>query len=167
MKRNAGQRGMVVAELLIAIGLSAMIVGTVGSAVFQFTGATERGNQQFRALHDVQNAGYWLTRDGARAESTSLVEGAPPVSSIILNWTDDGQPKSCAYSLFGTDLTRYADGGYPNGTATIVARNISHVEFSMSQGVIIVSITSSPDGRWGVEKEITYRISRRPTNPIP
>ena len=146
-------------ELLMAAGISAMLVGVLGSAIFQFMQVTERGNDQFRALHDVQNAGYWITLDGKRAATTTLIEGAQPVESMSLSWTDSGQPHTVTYSLSGTDLQRDH-----NGTMTPVARHVSAVGFSISQGVVTATLTSSPEGRWEVTKETAYRICLRPTD---
>lgn len=159
MKMGTDQRGMTLVEVLMAAGIAAILVGVLGSAIFQFMQVTERGNNQFRALHDVQNAGYWLTRDGKRAATTDLLEGAQPVESITLNWTDGGQPHTVAYSLLGTDLQRDH-----NGTITTVARHISSLGFSISQGVITAALNSSPGDRWGASKQTTYKTYLRPTD---
>lgn len=159
MKIGTHERGMTLVELLLAAGIAAMVAGVLGSATFQFMQVTERGNDQFRALHNVQNAGYWITLDGRRAETTDLIEGAEPVESMTLSWTDSGQPHTVTYSLTGTDLQRDH-----NGTMTIVARYVSSVGFSISEGVITATLTSSPDGRWEVSKETTYKVCPRPTD---
>lgn len=159
MKMRIDQRGMTLVELLMAAGISAMLVGVLGSAIFQFMQVTERGNDQFRALHDLQNAGYWLTLDGKRAQTTTLIEGAQPVESMTLNWTDGSESHTATYSLSATALQRNH-----NGTITIVARHVSSVGFSISQGVITTTVTSSPEGRWEVSKEMTYKTCLRPTD---
>ncbi len=158
MNMGADQRGIMLVELLMAAGIAAMLVGVLGSAIFQLMQVTERGNEQFRALHDVQNAGYWITLDAKRAQTTSLIEGAQPAGSIILSWSDGGQSHSVTYSLSGTGLQRDH-----NDTITVVARHISSVGFSISQGVVTATVTSSPDGRWGVSKQTTYKVCPRPT----
>lgn len=157
MKIGTDQRGFTLAEFLMAAGIAVMLVGVLGSAIFQFVRVTEQGNDQFRALHDVQNAGYWITLDGRRAETTDLVEGAQPVESATLGWTDRGQAHTSTYSLSGTDLQRNYDG-----TITTVARYVSSVGFSISaEGYITVNVTSSPGGRWGVSEETVYKVYPR------
>ena len=159
MKIGTDQRGITLVETLLAAGIAAMIVGVLGSAIFLFMRVTEEGNDHFRALHDVQNAGFWITRDGGGAQSISLNEGEDPVESMTLGWTDGGQAHTVTYSLSGTDLQRNYDG-----TVTTVARYISGVGFSISsEGVITGNITSSPEGRWETSEEVTYKIWPRPT----
>ena len=159
MKIGTDQRGMTLVELLIAAAIAAMLVPILGSAIFQFMQVTEQGNDQFRALHDVQNAGYWITLDGKRAATTDLIEGADLVDSITLSWTDGGQAHTTTYSLSSTDLQRDH-----NGTTITVARYILNVGFSISQGVITANLTSSPEGRWEVSEETTYKVCLRPTD---
>jgi len=159
MKMGTCQRGVTLVETLLAAGIATMIVGVLGSAIFLFWRATEQGNEQCRALHDVQNAGFWITRDGQRAQSTSLNEGEDPVESMTLSWTDGGQSHTVTYSLSGTSLQRNYDG-----TVTTVARHISSVGFSISaQRVITADITSSPEGRWEISEQTTHKVYLRPT----
>jgi len=158
MKIRFDQRGTTLIELLISVGLTAIIAVVLGSVIFQFAQATEQGNGQLQALHDLQNAGYRITADGKRAETTNLIEGAGPVSTMTLAWSDGEQSNTITYSLSGTDLEREH-----NGTTRVVARHVSGVEFSISQGVVTVTITSAPAGRWGVSKQATYKTYLRPT----
>ncbi len=154
----ADQRGLTLVELLLALGISALISGTLGTAIHQFVMASERGNDDLRALHDVQNAGFWLTLDGERAEGTNLVDGAPPAQSMTLSWTIGGQAHTSAYSLSETALNRDH-----NGTITTVARHVASAQFSLAGRVITVTMTSTPAGRWGVSEQATYKVWLRPT----
>ncbi len=130
----------------------------LGPAIYQFNMASERGNNELSALSDVQNAGYWLTLDGERAEATNLVNGASPAGSMTLSWTSGGQAHTSTFSLSGTELKR----NY-NGTNTTVARHISSVGFSIAAQLVTVTITSTPEGRVGVSEQATYKIWLRPT----
>jgi type II secretory pathway pseudopilin PulG len=139
------QRGLTLVETLLATAIATMIVGLLGSTLFMFMRSTEQGNKQLIAYQDLQNAGYWISQDGMAAQTTNLV-------------TDGGQSNTVTYSLSGDDLKRNH-----NGTVMSVARNISNVNFSISQRVITGNITSSPASRWGVSKEAIYKVSLRPT----
>jgi hypothetical protein len=156
---NFDRRGITLVETLLAASITAMIVGVLGSALFLFWRGTEQGNDQYRALHDVQNAGFWITRDGEMAQSTSLTPGADPLQSMTLSWADEGQVHTVSYSLSGASLQRDEDG-----SVSTVARNVSAAGFSISaQRVITVVITSTPAGRWGVTEQATYKAYLRPT----
>lgn len=158
MKTRTGQRGITLVEAIVVTGITAIIVAILGSAVFQILQVTGQGNNEFRALHDIQNAGYWITLDGKRAQTTSLTRNAAPVGSMSLNWTEGGQSHTVTYSLSGASLQRNYDG-----TVTTVARYISSVGFSLSQdSIITTTVTSSPDGRWEVSETTTYKTCMRP-----
>ncbi|MCZ6789996.1 MAG: prepilin-type N-terminal cleavage/methylation domain-containing protein [Chloroflexi bacterium] len=153
------QRGLTLVELLLAAAISALIATTLGAAIHQFIMASERGNDNLRALHDVQNAGFWLTLDGERAEGTNLVDSAPPAQSMTLSWTSGGQAHTSTYSISGTALKRDH-----NGTITTVARHVASAQFSFAGRVITAAMTSTPAGRWGVSEQATYKIWLRPTD---
>ncbi|MDY6892946.1 MAG: type II secretion system protein [Chloroflexota bacterium] len=159
MKLKTDQRGVTLLEVLMAAGIAAMLASVCAASIFLFLGVTEQSNEQFRALHDIQNAGYWLSLDGRRAQATDLIDGAAPVGDLILNWTEDDQMNTVTYSLSDTRLQRDH-----NGNVTIVARHITNIGFSISQGLITSNITSSPDGRWAKREEATYQVCLRSTS---
>ena len=146
-------------EVITAVTISAMITGVLGTAMYQFVNVTERGNDEFKTTHDMQNAGHWITLDAQRAQTTDLVDGAPDVNSVTLSWSDGGHSYSSSYSVSGTELQRNF-----NSTVTTVARHVSSIGFSLSGGIITVSLTSSPTGRQSISKDITYKIYMRPTS---
>ena len=157
MRRLGDQSGLTLVELLVATAITGLLAGALGTTVHQLFMTSERGNDELRALHDVQNAGSWLNLDGERAETTNLIDGAPPAASMTLSWTSGSQAHTVTYSLSGTELQRNH-----NGTTITVARHISGIQFSISDRVITVMMTSTPEGRWGVSKEAEYRIWLRP-----
>ena len=152
------EKGLTLVELLIAGAITALIGGMLSTAIYQFIMTSERGNEKLEALHDVQNAGYWLTRDGLRAETINLVDGAPPADNLTLTWTNEGQTHTITYSLSGTDLERAR-----SGNITTIAHNVADIEFSIDGMVMTVAMTSTPEGRWGVSEEVTFTIWLRPT----
>jgi hypothetical protein len=94
------------------------------------------------------------------AQSTDLVDGAAPVSSMTLSWTDwsqdGGVPHSVTYGLSGTELLRTYDG-----QTLTVGHYVTSVGFSLSGQALFVTITS--EGRTGVSNTKTYRVNLRPT----
>ena len=164
MNRTFKQSGYTLVETVIAAGVAAMIVGVLGSAIFLFMRVTEEGNDEFRALHDVQNAGYWLTRDGERAE-TAEVGGASGDMTLTLTWTEDATTHTAIYHRLETD-TMILQRDHNDGEGTTektVARYVSSVDFSISGGLITATVTYSPGGRWDVSETATYRVWPRPT----
>ena len=150
------QDGFTLVEVLIALGIAALITSTIGTAIFQILDRSARGGETVRALNDIQNAGQWLYLDGERAETTDLVENDPSVASMVLSWVADGQSHTVSYSITGTELVRDH-----NGVVTTVARYVSNADFSISNRLITVNLTSTP-GSTGASKDITYSIWLRP-----
>lgn len=150
------QDGFTLVEILVALGIAALITTVLGTAIFQILDRSARGGETVRALNDIQNAGQWLYLDGERAETTDLVDNDPPVDRMRLDWVADGVSHTAIYTISGTELERDH-----NGTVTTVARYVSNADFSISNRLITVNLTSTP-GSTGASKDITYNIWLRP-----
>ena len=156
MNSTRGQDGFTLVEVLIALGIAALITSALGTAIFQILDRSARGGETVRALNDIQNAGQWLYLDGERAETTDLEESASPVDNMRLDWVTDGVSHTATYTIDGTELVRDH-----NGVLTTVARYVSNADFSISNRLITVNLTSTP-GSTGTSKDITYNIWLRP-----
>ena len=164
MKAVIDQKGYTIVETLLAAGIGAMIVAVLGSAIFLFMRVTEEGTDEFRAQHDIQNTGHWLTRDVERAETTQ-VGGAAGDMTLTLTWTEDSQTHTVTYhrsDTDNTDLQRDLNDG-SSTTEKLVARYVSSVDFSISNGLVTATIAYLPGGRWEVSKTATYKVWPRPT----
>jgi prepilin-type N-terminal cleavage/methylation domain-containing protein len=143
-----GQQGITLVEMLIATAVTGIIVGFLGTAIYQIITVTEYGNDRLTARHELQNASYWFNLDGQRAVTAS-VNGE---LSLTIS-----ESSSITYSLSGTELRRTA-----GATQMILGRNISDANFSIENRVITMSLTSSPEGRSSVSESGTYRVYLRP-----
>ena len=152
------QRGFTLVEILLAMGITALITGVLGTAIFQIFDRTASGQDTLRALSDIQNAGQWLYLDGEKAATSDLIDNAPPVTAMTLSWSTEGTPHTATYTLTGPALVRNH-----NGVETTVARYLSGAEFSISDDLIAIKLTSTP-GSGGVSKEVNYNIWVRPYN---
>ena len=158
MKRMNGQKGFLLIEMLLALGISSIIVTSLGVSLHQFIRISDQGNAKLSTLHDVRNAGFWINRDGGRAESTNLVEGAGPVNTVTMNWTAGGQAHVVTYSLSGTEIKRDH-----NGNVITIARHVTQLEFSLNQRVISTDMTSSITGRADATEIVSLKTWLRPT----
>jgi prepilin-type N-terminal cleavage/methylation domain-containing protein len=142
------ERGFTLVELVIVVALTGIIASVIGSAIFQLSTVSGYGEARLTAMHELQNAGYWLNRDGQMSASAS---GGASLSLSIPS------APGVTYTLVGTNLRRY------DGTSTIVmAKNISSASFSVSGRVITMTITSAPPGRDQVSQQGTYSVAMRP-----
>jgi prepilin-type N-terminal cleavage/methylation domain-containing protein len=143
------QKGMTMVELIVVIAVTGIIVVFLGTAIYQIMTVTGYGNSRLIAAHELENAAYWLNRDGQQATAAS---GG---SALALTLSDNS---SVTYSLAGTELRRSA-----GGDIIALARNITSLNFSVSSRVITMSLTSSPEGRYDASANGTYRVYLRPS----
>ena len=145
-----GQKGFTLPELLITVAITGLIVGVLGTAVYQIITVTESGNDRMTAIHELQNAGHWVSLDGQMAK---IATGG---YELVLTLPDDDDP-SITYEVVNSELRRTADG-----SQMILARNISGIFFSIENRIITMTITSSPEGRADISEEGTYKVHLRP-----
>lgn len=143
-----GQKGFTLPELLITVAITGLIVGVLGAAVYQIITVTEYGNDKMIAMHELQNAGHWVSLDGQMARTAS---GG---NELVLTLPDDS---SITYALVDTELRRTTDE-----SQMILARNISSISFFVENRIITMTITSSPEGRANISEEGTYKVYLRP-----
>lgn len=148
-------------ELLVTTAIAGMLLSTLAPTIFQFISTTTEGNTSLTATQDVQNAVRWISHDGQMAQSTDLMDGAPPVSSLTLSWTEwqgyETVAHSSRYFLIDDDLQRDYDGN-----VITVARYVSDVQFSLDGRVLTVKVTSAPRGNLQRAEQRTWRVSLRP-----
>ena len=163
MKRQAGQKGMTLLELMAAMAITTLLMGGAFSIIFQEFNGTDVAKTTVTAAHEISNAARRISQDGMMAESTDLTDGAPPTSYLTLSWIERHDflniPHSCSYSLWGDELRRNYDD-----TETTVARNISKVKFAQNGQLLTVSISCTPHW-WIPERTITktYNVYLRPS----
>ncbi len=100
-----GEKGYTLVELLIAITIMVLVSGSAGAVIFRILRDTERNNNHITAVHQVQNAGFWISRDIQMAENATTDNLTLP-DFLILSWTewdDAGDPiyHSANYSFEG------------------------------------------------------------------
>ena len=103
-----GEKGYALVELLIAITIIALVSGAAGAATFQVLKNTERNNDYMTAVRQVENAGYWISRDAQMALSMNTTANLTLPDFLSLSWTEwdvEGDPiyHSANYSF--EDLT--------------------------------------------------------------
>src|SRR4030042_5758574 len=87
--------GFTIIELMIAISIMALASVAASMAIYQVFGGTENNNNRMTALHQVQNAGYWISRDTQMAISVNTTDSLAFPHFLHLGWTewdDSGTP---------------------------------------------------------------------------
>ena len=102
-----GEKGYTLIELLIAITIMVLASGAAGAAIFQILRGMEGNNDHMTAVHQVQNAGYYISRDAQMAQSVTT-DGLTLPDFLVVNWTEwdeDGHPIYHSATYFFEDLT--------------------------------------------------------------
>ena len=165
-------------EILVSLSISSMILVGVVGVIFQTMRVTENTQPQVLALEDIRQIAQLITDDIRKAEGSDLVDGADPVSSVDLYWTDWTETRpyrhECTLSLMGTTVARTRSAwvdtdldwveDHDEDEITIdeflfIGSYVSAVQFSLDGDVIEVIITSSPEGNAETEESRIYRIA--------
>ena len=158
MSERNNQKGMTLVELLVALTITAVIIGGLSIAIYMITSVTERGNADTSALHNMEKVAYWISNDARMANTTDLSDGGSPADSITLQWIDgNGNNHYSHYWLSGTNLQRDYDG-----VITVVAWDISSIEFSISGDILTFRTESTPPTRWQLVRAATGKVNLRP-----
>lgn len=102
-----GEKGFSFIELIIAIAIIALISGAAAITTFQVFKGTERNNNYMTAVHQVQSAGYWISRDTQMAQGVTTDNLTSP-DFLVLSWTewdDNNDPIYHTATYFFEDLT--------------------------------------------------------------
>lgn len=159
MKRS--ERGFTLVEILVVMAIVALIGGAASMATSQVITGTKRSNDHMTAIRQVQNAGYWISRDTLMAQS--IVAGDDPETSevtefLILSWTlwdkdkDKDKKKDSMYPIY--HLVTYTFEDMADGLKKLERQHlIDGVEETttfVAERIVdsATSFSEQEDGRW-------------------
>ena len=124
------------AEVVVVVGILTLAAGLVGSAVYQSLSVERTWRGDVVATKEWRHALSWFSVDATNAQTADLIDAAPPVSSVTLDWVDkDGTSHTAVYSLSGSALLRNLDGAENS-----VARRVVSAGFSLSGRFLILDL---------------------------
>ena len=101
------ERGYTLVELVITSGIIAMVAAAAFITIFQIFRSNERSNDYATSVRQVENAGYWITRDAQMSQTVTAGNLALP-DFLIVNWTEwdmAGQPVYHSVKYFFDDMS--------------------------------------------------------------
>jgi len=147
-----GEEGFTLIEVVIVIAIIALITGAATMAIFQVVRGTERSNDHMIAINQVQNAGYWISRDTHIAESVTT-DGLTPPDFLILYLVEEesGDQYQVTYTLEampGSELKKLQRHLIRDGSdnTTFVAQyidpNPERTKCQFTDGKLILTVTA-------------------------
>ena len=171
------EKGFTLIELLISITIMALATGVAGDAIFQILRNTERNSDHMTVVRQVQNAGYWISRDTEMAIGVTSNLALPVPVLLSLTWTenvasDEPVYHSANYTIenltggIGTLKRKHTSSAGANEQIIIaqyIYYNLSDSDNTTKTSYQSPVLTVKLNARFGVIQETReYRIKRRP-----
>jgi len=131
------QKGFTAIELLLALAITGVVSTGIAGSIFQVFEMNALTSNRVIAITEVENAGYWITRDAKMAQS--IIADEP----LTLAWVGYESGVKVTYTHTGSELwrevTTYDSSGQVVETATrLVARHTA-----IATDGVTVTITAS------------------------
>lgn len=110
---KSSEKGFTLIEVLISVTIMVLASGAAGAAIFQIMRNTERNSDHMTVVRQVENAGYWISRDVQMAQSAATDNLSPP-DFLVANWTEWDASGNPTYHT-----ARYFFEGLTNGIGTL------------------------------------------------
>ncbi len=169
------EKGFSYIELVIAVAIIAVISGAAAITTYQVCKGTGTNNDYITTVHQVQSAGFWISRDARMAQSVTTDNLTLP-DFLTLSWTEWDENDDPIYhtaTYFFTDVTdeigalkrrHWSSGGI--NEQTLVAKSIYFApgdpdvtsKASYQDSILTVQLTALSDkSRETREYKITHR----------
>ena len=81
------EHGFNTIEVIVALLIISVIALGAGMTIFQVTKVTEQADAHMTATRQVQNAGYWISRDAQMADDVTT-DNLSGTDFLVLGWTE-------------------------------------------------------------------------------
>ena len=158
---RTGQSGYTVIELIAGLAIAGMLTAGLTAYLIGAMSVVHDSHDRTQSLMQVENAGFWISRDVQMSENMTFGENAG--FPWLLRWKDtDYNQYVVTYSVNGTDITRSLVKNSGNSTLSLIARDVdispSSTNVSQSGSLVVFNITSNSDG---VATRRAYTIQSR------
>ena len=173
------EKGFTLIEMITVVAILGVIMGVMSMTVGMIPKVSGKSNDQAVALRQVQNAGYWISRDAQRAQN--IYDDVLPPDFLTFTWTEWDYEDVNGESIL--HMGTYVLEDMPGGAKKLVRRHWTddlldeqlliseYIDYNPGDGVstevisydspiLKVRITAT-FGEVTVSRE--YEASRRPT----
>ncbi len=172
---KAGEKGFTLIDLLMAVTITVLVSGAAGAAIFQVFRNTQSNSDRITAVRQVQNAGYWISRDAGMAQSVTVTANLTLPDFLVLSWIEIGSGDEYEVSYIFEDMpenpfkrllrNQSVNGG--DKTTTLVAQYINSdpekTSGNLTAGILTLSVTATVSNGPLTQSETRfYKIIPRP-----
>jgi len=103
------QQGFTILELLIAIAITGVIASSILMVIINVFDSNRRSINHMAAVKEVENAVYWMVRDGQMAQDVTVTSPPPDGNGfpVCITWQDlDDVIHNVTYDITGGQLVR-------------------------------------------------------------
>jgi prepilin-type N-terminal cleavage/methylation domain-containing protein len=152
MKLKTNEKGFTLIELLVGIAIAAFVVGAASMTIITMMRLTPQTNNWAIALHQVQNAGYWISRDVMMSDNVTPGTGdtfltlTQPQPSTVLQ--PSPPPKTIDYEFedMSGGLKRLWRNDQTAGQQTMIAEYIYFNPLGdPANSTMVITTPPSPD----------------------
>src|SRR4030042_5028531 len=93
---KTGEKGYTLVEILVATSITVLISAGALATIFQIVRGNEHNNDYMTSVRQVENAGFWISRDTLMARSVAADNLTFP-DFLVLNWSELGAGGGTVY----------------------------------------------------------------------
>ena len=151
MKMKRIEKGFTLLELLVTLGIAAFVVGAASMVTISMMRLTPQNNDWVVGLRQVQNAGYWISRDVQMSQGYIAVGTWPDetfLTMIVPKWnesTAQSDNKTFVYELedMPGGLKRLMRNNQTDGGEIVIAEYVSNAVADYDSGTLNFTITTT------------------------
>ena len=84
---SRSEQGFSIIEVIVVLAIASIIALGAIMTIFQVINGTGRSNERVTVARQVQNAGYWISRDAQMAENVTT-ENLTGTNFLVLDWIE-------------------------------------------------------------------------------
>ena len=165
-KSCSRQKGFTLIELILGLAISGFLIAAIGTTLSRTLIENARVRNHNLAIRQVQNVGYWVSRDAVGAQMVVADSDPDTPDFLILRWTDwDNVIYEAVYYFDGNQLYRRHTRSTGGTEEMIVGRHIDagSTTFENTGPSWVLSVQATVDGFPSPATEYrSYEVLPRP-----
>jgi len=156
---HRNEKGMTLVELLIAMAVTAIILGGITATLWQVFTVNSRSVNHMTAVRQVQSAGYWVSQDALMAQSVNATMASSAI--LQLKWIEwDGVVHDIVYSIDNNSRLKRTNGASESIIASHIDPAQTNCSFTGGKLIFTVKAKVGSGSTAGTESRV-YEVKPR------